>query len=105
MTLNDDLVRKDICSCCRFFDGDDDGERVGRCKRNAPVPSQPELWVLTKTLSLLFWWYAREQTDAETATKEQREYGIDVDDPTMLEASWPKVEAAEWCGEHQRKTE
>jgi hypothetical protein len=60
-------------------------------------------WQTAKATALLLWWYAREKSDEETASKEWKSWFLNPEDDEPTEASWPHTDRGAWCGEWELK--
>lgn len=84
------------CNTCRYWEAI--GKR-GDCRRRAPSTMPNALWLTSKALALLLWWYAREHSDEETANEQWKTWGLNIENEEPYEAHWATTAATDWCGE------
>lgn len=74
------------CGNCQYFEGG--SESVGQCRRSAPAPIHPIMYVLAEYLAHIGWATA----DSESANWRRHE--------TASTTLWPVVSKHDCCGEH-----
>ena len=85
-----------VCKHCKFYEPDD--VYSGICRRHAPHPVSVVMFRTYKAICLTTWWVIK---NGEGDADKQLEAFSLVPGGTLDDehATWPMVEAVDWCGE------